>query len=82
MSPSAVKEEERPMSAILIDARGLSCPQPVVLTNRAIEAGATNLDVLVDNEVSKENVLRLAKRRRLRASLRQEGPDIVIEIAT
>jgi len=82
MSPSAVKEEERPMSAIRIDARGLSCPQPVVLTNRAIEAGATNLDVLVDNDVSKENVLRLAKRRRLRASLRQEGPDIVIEIAT
>jgi len=82
MSPSAVKEEQRPMSAIRIDARGLSCPQPVVLTSSAIEAGATNLDVLVDNEASKENVLRLAKRRRLRASLRQEGPDIVIEIAT
>lgn len=70
------------MSATRVDARGLSCPQPVVLTNKAIEAGADNLEVLVDNEVSKENVLRLAKRRRLWASLRQEGPDIVIEIAT
>ena len=82
MSPSAVKEEERPMSAIRIDARGLSCPQPVVLTNKAIEAGAENLEVLVDNEVSKENVLRLAKRHGMQTSVREEGPDIVIEIKT
>ena len=68
------------MSATRVDARGLSCPQPVVLTNRAIEAGADNLEVLVDNEVSKENVLRLAKRHRMQASAREEGTDIVIEI--
>ena len=68
------------MSATRVDARGLSCPQPVVLTNRAIEAGAENLEVLVDNEVSKENVLRLAKRHKLQTSVRDEGPDIVIEI--
>ena len=68
------------MSATRVDARGLSCPLPVVLTNRAIEAGAESLEVLVDNEVSKENVLRLAKRHRLQTSFREEGPDIVIEI--
>jgi TusA-related sulfurtransferase len=68
------------MSTTRVDARGLSCPQPVVLTNRAIEAGAEILEVLVDNEVSKENVLRLAKRHGLQTSFREEGPDIVIEI--
>lgn len=68
------------MSATRVDARGLSCPQPVVLTNRAIEAGAESLEVLVDNEVSKENVLRLAKRHGMQTSVREEGPDIVIEI--
>ncbi len=68
------------MSATRIDARGLSCPQPVVLTSRAIEGGAESLEVLVDNEVSKENVLRLAKRHKMQASVRPEGPDIVIEI--
>ena len=68
------------MSATRVDARGLSCPQPVVLANKAIEAGAEILEVLVDNEVSKENVLRLAKRHRMQTSVREEGPDIVIEI--
>lgn len=68
------------MSTKRVDARGLSCPQPVVLTNKAIEAGAESLEVLVDNEVSKENVLRLAKRHRMQTSVREEGADIVIEI--
>jgi TusA-related sulfurtransferase len=68
------------MSATRVDARGLSCPQPVVLTNKAIEAGAENLEVLVDNEVSRENVLRLAKRHGMQTAVREEGPDIVIEI--
>jgi len=68
------------MSATRVDARGLSCPQPVVLTGKAIEAGAESLEVLVDNEVSKENVLRLAKRHKMQTSVHEEGPDIVIEI--
>ena len=68
------------MNATRVDARGLSCPQPVVLTYKAIEAGAESLEVLVDNEVSKENVLRLAKRHRMQTSVREEGADIVIEI--
>ncbi len=70
------------MSATRVDARGLSCPQPVVLTSKAIEAGAESLEVLVDNEVSKENVLRLAKRHKMQTSVHEEGPDIVIEIKT
>ena len=44
-----------------IDARGLSCPQPVLLSLEAMKkAGKGNLTVLVDTETSKENVLRAA----------------------
>jgi len=44
-----------------IDARGLSCPQPVLMTLDAIKSGETNeMTVLVDNEASKENVSRAA----------------------
>jgi len=68
------------MSATRVDARGLSCPQPVVLTGKAIGAGVESLEVLVDNEVSKENVLRLAKRHKMQTSVHEEGPDIVIDI--
>ena len=61
-----------------IDARGLSCPQPVVLVNRAVAEGNTDLEIIVDNEVSRENVTRLATKRGLKTDARQEGTDIVI----
>ncbi|MCK9230018.1 MAG: sulfurtransferase TusA family protein [Syntrophales bacterium] len=44
-----------------IDARGLSCPQPVLMTLDAIKSGeASEMIVLVDNEASRENVSRAA----------------------
>ncbi len=46
----------------IIDARGLSCPQPVILTNKKIkEMGKGVFEVLVDTDTSKENVSRLAQ---------------------
>lgn len=41
-----------------IDARGLSCPEPVVLAKEAADAGDKQIEVLVDTEVCKENVSR------------------------
>ena len=44
-----------------VDARGLSCPQPVIMALDAIKGGAEGtLVVLVDTETSKENVSRAA----------------------
>ena len=44
-----------------IDARGLSCPQPVLLILDEIKKGSgTELIVLVDTDTSKENVSRAA----------------------
>jgi TusA-related sulfurtransferase len=61
-----------------IDARGLSCPQPVVLVDKAVANGNTDLEILVDNEVVRENVSRLAARRGLKTDIRLDGTDIVI----
>jgi len=48
--------------AVRIDAKGLSCPQPVILTNKKIkELGKGVFEVLVDTDTSRENILRLAK---------------------
>ena len=45
-----------------IDARGLSCPQPVILTNKKIkEMGKGVFEILVDTDTSRENVSRLAQ---------------------
>lgn len=45
--------------SFLVDAKGLSCPQPVILTKKALEAN-DDVTVLVDNVTSRENVMRLA----------------------
>lgn len=48
--------------AITVDTCGLSCPQPVLMfLNASKQEGADQIDVLVDNEASKENVSRAAR---------------------
>lgn len=45
-----------------VDARGFSCPQPVLMTLQAIKTGSPReLVVLVDTDTSKENVTRAAQ---------------------
>lgn len=44
-----------------IDARGLSCPQPVLLTKKALQPKPDDVTIMVDNETAKGNVLRFLK---------------------
>jgi tRNA 2-thiouridine synthesizing protein A len=44
-----------------VDARGLACPQPVLLTMEAMKSTSdSEIEILVDNEASRENVGRAA----------------------
>ena len=45
-----------------VDARGLSCPQPVILARNAIQAGELPIEVLVETVTSRENVRRAAEK--------------------
>lgn len=45
-----------------VDARGLSCPQPVILSQKAIANGEFPIEVYVDTVASRENVRRMAER--------------------
>ena len=48
--------------AATLDARGLSCPQPVIMTLDEIKQGQEKeIIVLVDTDTSKENVIRAAE---------------------
>jgi len=66
------------MSTKTLDARGLSCPQPVMLVNRAIKDGLTGFDVLLSSEVSKENVIRAATKAGFLHEVSKEGQDIKV----
>ena len=45
-----------------VDARGLSCPQPVILARKAIQAGKFPIEVLAETVTSRENVRRAAEK--------------------
>jgi len=46
----------------IVDARGLSCPQPPMLAQKALQKlGKGTVEVLVDSSTARENVSRLAK---------------------
>ena len=59
-----------------IDVRGLSCPIPVVKTKKVMEKSpAETIVVLLETEVSKENVLRLAENQGYTSTVEQAGND-------
>lgn len=44
-----------------LDARGLSCPEPVVMMRRALEDGPETARMVVDAPAARENVTRYAR---------------------
>ena len=50
---------------IEVDARGLSCPEPVILTMNAMKKGGSEpIKVTVSNTVARDNICSLAKKRK------------------
>lgn len=46
---------------IKVDARGMSCPQPVLMVKKAIGKDTKALEVLVDNSTAQNNITRFLK---------------------
>lgn len=45
----------------MLDARGLSCPEPVIMIRKAMMSKENCYEMIVDNPTSKENVMRYAE---------------------
>ena len=59
-----------------IDARGLACPAPVLQTKNAIEDENLNsIEVLIDNEASRQNVSRFLKSQGFEVSVQEREGD-------
>jgi selenium metabolism protein YedF len=62
-----------------IDCRGLACPAPVLQTKEAMEKDQPDvIEVVVDNEASKQNVSRFMESQNLEVSVNKEGKDFHI----
>ena len=64
-----------------VDARGLSCPEPIMLTGEALDARADTLRVLVSEPVQKTNVEKYAMSRGKKVTVKEidDGFELVIE---
>ena len=65
--------------AKVIDARALACPQPVVLTMKALEE-ADEVVTIVDNEPARDNVSRLGKSRGCEVTVEERGDGIYLTL--
>ena len=63
-----------------IDARGLSCPEPVILISRAMKSGENAYEIIVDNRVSRENVTRFAEHQGYAVSVSEADGEFTLSI--
>ena len=64
-----------------VDARGLSCPQPVFLTLKALEEGNFPVIVTVDNPTAKANIRRMAQGKKYKVNIEEKDENIVLTIS-
>lgn len=59
----------------MIDARGYSCPMPVIMVQKAVKNAAGDLEVLVDNQCAVDNVTRFAENQGYTVAVQPDGSD-------
>jgi selenium metabolism protein YedF len=65
----------------IVDARGLDCPRPVIMTRRALAAAdVTEVTAIVDDEVARDNIVKLAADLACSADVDSRGADYYIRI--
>lgn len=60
---------------LTIDARGLSCPQPVMLCKKKIDAGEEEFTILVDDPCAEGNIKRVGKNNNYSLEFIDKGND-------
>lgn len=62
----------------IIDARGLSCPEPVVLLRKAMMSKEAAYTITVDNVTSRENVTRYGEHQGYKAAVTEENGEYTL----
>lgn len=64
-----------------VDARGRSCPEPVLLTKKGLEKNPAGLIIMVDNTAARENITRFAKNAGYQVHMKQDGADYELVVS-
>lgn len=61
-----------------LDAKGLSCPEPVIMIRKAMMSKEKSYEMVVDNPTSKENVTRYAEHQGYKVTVKEQGSDYIL----
>lgn len=64
-----------------IDARGLSCPEPVILLRKAMMSKEDSYEIMVDNVTSRENVTRYAQHQGYKVTVTENDGEYTLSIS-
>ncbi|MCF0141330.1 MAG: sulfurtransferase TusA family protein [Mogibacterium sp.] len=64
----------------MIDARGLSCPQPVIMVADALKSAEAEYTVVVDAVTPKENVTRFAESKGYSVSCEEKDGEFTLTL--
>ena len=67
---------------MMIDARGYSCPEPVIMVKKALEQQTDDktCEVLVDNHAALENITRFVTQQGYAVESAEQGDDFLLKI--
>lgn len=65
----------------MVDARGLSCPVPVLMTQKAMKSRENYYEVLVDGRTPCENVTRYAQSQGYEVAVEEKDGDFLLKIS-
>lgn len=61
-----------------IDARGMACPEPVLLTKKGVENSPQGVKVIVDNVTARENVKRFGKNAGYKVEVEEKNGEYIL----
>ena len=64
----------------MLDARGLSCPEPVIMIRKAMMSRESVYEMIVDNPTSKENVMRYAEHQGYSVSIEESSGEYTLRM--
>ncbi len=63
---------------IKVDTCGMGCPQPVLMTKKALDQNPEGADIIVDNNTAKGNVERFIKNAGYQMEIIEDGETFMI----
>lgn len=64
----------------VLDARGLSCPEPVIMIRKAMSSKESANEIIVDNPTSRENVTRYAQHQGYQVAVQEKDGEYTLSI--